>query len=72
MTILIKYFYKYSVYGSILFNMGSVLSWAIVRSLLPNNTALATVAGIISGGILTGCGIAYLDYNDKSVKANKK
>lgn len=62
----------YSVYGSILFNMGSVLSWAILRSLLPNNSGLATVAGLISGFALTGCGVAYLSYNDKTVKANKK
>ncbi|XP_060841819.1 uncharacterized protein LOC132922360 [Rhopalosiphum padi] len=62
----------YSVYGSILFNMGSVLSWAILRSLLPNNSGLTTVAGLISGFALTGCGVAYLSYNDKIVKANKK
>lgn len=62
----------YSVYGSILFNMGSVLSWAILRSLLPNNSGLATVTGLVSGLALTGCGVAYLNYNDKAIKANKK
>lgn len=62
----------FSVYGSILFNMGSVLSWAILRSLLPNNSGLATVAGIISGLALTGCGVAILSDIDKVVKENKK
>lgn len=52
--------------------MGSVLSWAILRSLLPNNSGLSTVAGLILGFGLTGCGVAYLSYNDKTVKANKK
>jgi len=52
--------------------MGSVLSWAILRSLLPNNSALATVTGLVSGLAFTGCGVAYLNYNDKAVKANKK
>lgn len=52
--------------------MGSVLSWAIVRSLLPNNSGLAAIAGLVSGTALTGCGIAYLNYNDKSVKTDKK
>jgi len=61
----------YSVYGSVLFNMGSVLSWAIVRSLLPNNSGLAMVAGLVSGFAMTGCGIAYLSYNDKNFKTNK-
>ncbi|XP_025416064.1 uncharacterized protein LOC112687536 [Sipha flava] len=62
----------FSVYGSVLFNTGSVLTWAIVRSLLPNNSSLATVAGLISGCLLTGCGIVYLNYNDKAIKANNK
>lgn len=55
-----------------MFNMGSVLMFAIVRSLLPNNASLATVAGFVSGFALTGCGIAYLNHNDKAFKANKK
>jgi hypothetical protein len=62
----------YSVYGSVLFNMGSVLTWAIVRSLLPNYSVLATVAGLTIGFALTGCGITYLSYNDEAVKSNKK
>jgi len=52
--------------------MGSVLTWAIVRSLLPNYSVLATVAGLTIGFALTGCGITYLSYNDKAVKSNKK
>lgn len=52
--------------------MGSVLSWAIVRSLLPNNSGVATIAGLVSGVALTGCGIAYLNFNDDAIKANKK
>lgn len=60
------------MYGAVLFNMGSVLSWAIIRSLLPNNTGIATVAGLVSGLALTGCGVTYLSYNDRIVKANKK
>ncbi|XP_050535890.1 uncharacterized protein LOC126902545 [Daktulosphaira vitifoliae] len=59
----------YSVYGSVLFNMGSVLSWAIIRSLLPNNTAIATLAGIFSGFAITSCGVAYLEHNDKNFKS---
>lgn len=52
-----------------MFNMGSVLTWAIVRSLLPNNAAVATLAGLLSGFALTSCGIAYLEHNDKKFKS---
>ncbi|VVC30479.1 Hypothetical protein CINCED_3A004798 [Cinara cedri] len=62
----------FSVYGAVLFNMGSVLTWAILRSLLPNNSSLATFAGLVSGYALTAFGVNYLSYNDKIVKANKK
>ncbi|XP_050428809.1 uncharacterized protein LOC126838445 [Adelges cooleyi] len=62
----------YSAYGSIIFNLGSVLTWAIVRSLLPNNSVLVTLVGLASGCVLTCCGKAYLNLNDENVKKNKK
>lgn len=55
-----------------MFNMGSVLSWAIVRSLLPDNSGIATVVGLVTGCALTGCGIAYLNFNDKNCKGIQK
>lgn len=54
----------YSTYGAILFSFGSVLLWAVLRSVLPNNKSLATVLGLISGFSLTAVGKEYLDYID--------
>lgn len=71
-SVKLKCFQIFSAYGAVLFNMGSILSWAIIRSLLPSNSGLATIAGLVSGLALTSCGVAYLSYNDKTVKANKK
>lgn len=47
----------FSVLGSSLFSLGSVLVWAIVRSSIPHNAALGTIVGLASG-----YGIARLSY----------
>ncbi|KAJ8949983.1 hypothetical protein NQ318_002392 [Aromia moschata] len=39
----------YSSFGAVTFSLGSVLIWAIIRSLVPQNVALCSVCGIGSG-----------------------
>ncbi|XP_041363031.1 uncharacterized protein LOC121378781 [Gigantopelta aegis] len=56
----------YSVFGSFLFNFGSVLFWATCKSLLIQNPKLRTLFGFGSGFVLLYIGREYLHYIDKS------
>ncbi|KAJ9578462.1 hypothetical protein L9F63_005332 [Diploptera punctata] len=61
----------YSTFGSVIFSFGSVLLWAVLRSTLPENMALATVAGISSGIMLIRVGQNYLDYVDSQLEIDE-
>lgn len=66
-------FYKRicSILGSSLFSLGSVLVWAIVKSSLPRNVALATTVGLASGYAIARLSYDYLAHID-SLAAGKK
>lgn len=60
-----------SVLGSSLFCFGSVLVWAIVKSSIPNNVALATTIGLGSGYAIARLSYDYLSHVD-SLATGKK
>ncbi|XP_046667710.1 uncharacterized protein LOC124359199 [Homalodisca vitripennis] len=58
----------YSACGSLLFTFGSVLMWAVLRNVLPDNKYLAVAAGVASGVTLTAVGKEYLEFIDSKLK----
>lgn len=58
----------YSTCGSLLFTFGSVLLWAVIRNILPDNKYLAVAAGLASGVTLTAVGKEYLEFIDSKVQ----
>ncbi|XP_055380331.1 uncharacterized protein LOC129611290 [Condylostylus longicornis] len=59
----------YSALGSVLFSLGSVLLWAMIRSGVPNdNAALATVLGVGTGAAIVKIGTDYINDCDKLAK----
>lgn len=54
----------YSILGSTLFSMGSILLWAVVRSAAPKNNGLLTVLGIGSAFLVARTSIDYLQHVD--------
>lgn len=61
----------YSILGSSLFSLGSVLVWAIIKSSIPRNVALATTVGLASGYAIARLSYDYLNHVD-SLATNKK
>jgi len=58
----------YSACGSLLFTFGSVLLWAVLRNILPDNKLLAVTAGVASGVTLTVVSKDYLEFIDSKLK----
>ncbi|KAL1517622.1 hypothetical protein ABEB36_001361 [Hypothenemus hampei] len=58
----------YSAFGAVTFSLGSVLIWAIIRSVVPQNVCLCTVCGIGSGLALIKIGKSYSNTVDSSVE----
>ncbi|XP_076163275.1 uncharacterized protein LOC143144586 [Ptiloglossa arizonensis] len=54
----------YSATGAVLMCFGSVLSWAVLRFLIPPNPILCTIAGIGSGVAFVMVGSSYLNFVD--------
>lgn len=61
--------YNYSLLGSGLFGLGSVLLWAILRSTVPRNNAAATVIGIASSYAIARLSYEYLNHVDSKAIA---
>ncbi|XP_012276791.1 uncharacterized protein LOC105697748 [Orussus abietinus] len=57
----------YSITGAFLLSFGSVLLWAVLRSAIPPNPTLRTLAGIGSGLALAKIGTSYLDFVDAQI-----
>ncbi|XP_066254678.1 uncharacterized protein [Euwallacea similis] len=57
----------YSAFGAVTFSLGSVLIWAIIRSVVPQNVALCTVCGIGSGLALIKIAKSYSNSVDSLV-----
>ncbi|KAM7343559.1 uncharacterized protein ACRADG_010553 isoform 2-T2 [Cochliomyia hominivorax] len=61
----------YAVVGGGLWAMGSVLGWALIKSVLPrDNTAVATVAGLATGAAIVKVATDYFADTDKLAKKN--
>ncbi|EFA00618.1 uncharacterized protein LOC663525 [Tribolium castaneum] len=58
----------YSAFGAITFSLGSVLIWAILRSVVPENVPLCTICGVGSGLAMIKLGRGYVDHVDSLVK----
>lgn len=56
-----------SVTGAVLLSLGSVLLWAVVRSIIPPSPAICTVAGVSSGLALLKIGSNYLEFVDGQI-----
>ncbi|OAD53870.1 hypothetical protein WN48_08843 [Eufriesea mexicana] len=57
----------YSTAGSILLSFGSVLVWAVLRSIVPPNPTLCTIIGISSGLAFIKVGSSYLNFVDEQI-----
>ncbi|KAL1122397.1 hypothetical protein AAG570_003801 [Ranatra chinensis] len=61
----------YSGYGAVMFNFGSVLLWAVLRSLMrPHQNCVATIIGLLSGCCLATMGVQYLSHIDSAVSSS--
>lgn len=61
----------YAMLGGGLWAMGSVLGWAVMKSMLPrDNAALATIAGVATGAAVVKVTTDYFADTDKLVKKN--
>ncbi|PNF30593.1 hypothetical protein B7P43_G06133 [Cryptotermes secundus] len=58
----------YSTFGSLMFTFGSVLLWAVLRSVLPHNVTLCSLIGLSSGVTLIRVGQNYLDFVDSQLE----
>lgn len=61
-------FICFSAFGAVTFSLGSVLIWAILRSVVPQNVGLCTLCGIGSGFALIKLGCSYTNHVDSLVK----
>lgn len=57
----------YAGFGSLTFTFSSILLWAILRNLLPNNAAIASVAGLGSGYLWATTAQGYFELVDAQV-----
>lgn len=63
-----KLFYNfYSTAGAVLLSFGSVLVWAVLRSIVPPNPTLCTIIGIGSGLAFIKVGSSYLNFVDEQI-----
>lgn len=59
----------YAILGGSLWAMGSVLGWALMRSILPrDNAAVSTIAGLATGAVIVKVATDYFADTDKLVK----
>ncbi|KAG6798142.1 uncharacterized protein LOC107993265 [Apis cerana] len=57
----------YSTAGAVLLSFGSVLVWAVLRSIVPPNPTLCTIIGIGSGLAFIKVGSSYLNFVDEQI-----
>lgn len=61
----------YAMLGGSMWAMGSVLGWAVMKSVLPkDNSAIATIAGLATGAAIVKVTTDYFADTDKLVKKN--
>lgn len=54
----------YSGFDALIFNFGSVLLWAVLRTVSPKSNCIATIIGLLTSGGLMYTGYSYLKYID--------
>ncbi|XP_013393478.1 uncharacterized protein LOC106161154 [Lingula anatina] len=57
----------YSVFGSVIFNFGSVLLWGYSKLILPDNTAVRVLFGLSTAVALVAVGMDYIKFVDSKV-----
>ncbi|XP_012530693.1 uncharacterized protein LOC105833474 [Monomorium pharaonis] len=57
----------YSATGAVLLSLGSVLMWAVIRSIVPPSPICCTIAGIGTGVALLKIGSSYLEFVDEQI-----
>uniref|UniRef100_D3TPX5 Hypothetical conserved protein n=1 Tax=Glossina morsitans morsitans TaxID=37546 RepID=D3TPX5_GLOMM len=61
----------YAIMAAGLWGMGSVLGWAVLKSLIPKDNGLATMAGLVAGVGIVKVTLDYFNETDKLVAAKK-
>lgn len=61
-------FILYSGFGSVMFNLGSMLLWALGRTVAPESPVLRTVVGVAGAAAVLYVGKNYVLYLDGLVK----
>merc|ERR1712200_302654 len=59
-------------YGSAMVTMGSVLLWAMLKAVMPENPALRTAVAVGSSVVLLKTGAAYIEAVDNLVEKSSK
>ncbi|GAB6028523.1 hypothetical protein CHUAL_002672 [Chamberlinius hualienensis] len=57
--------YMYGIYGSLLFNFGSVLIWAVTKAILPEDNIIRSILGLSSTLCLVLIGREYIHHVDR-------
>lgn len=58
----------YSVYNTVLFNLGSVLIWALVKNVLPHNGVVRSCFAVGSSYTMLNLGMEYLEHVDSEFR----
>ncbi|OQR80215.1 hypothetical protein BIW11_05211 [Tropilaelaps mercedesae] len=59
----------YTVYSSVLFNLGSVLLWALIKNFIPSNGIARSCFAVTSSVTMLNIGMEYLDHIDTEYRA---
>ncbi|XP_014272135.1 uncharacterized protein [Halyomorpha halys] len=54
----------YSCFDALIFNFGSVLLWAVLRTVSPKSNCISTIMGLLTSAGLLCTGYSYLKYLD--------
>lgn len=60
----IQYALGYGAFGSILFNLGSILFWSLSKAYLPDNEYFLVIYGFLTSVAFLKCAKSYLDLID--------
>ncbi|KAL0277775.1 UNVERIFIED_CONTAM: hypothetical protein PYX00_004941 [Menopon gallinae] len=59
--------FGFSAFGSMIFTFSSVLFWALLRSLLPENVAICSAVGVATSYIFVKGATNYLEFVDSKI-----
>lgn len=61
----------YSVFGTVVFNFGSILLWATTKAVLPQCTMVKAIFGLVSGAGMLYIGHSYIKMLDENATKEK-